>query len=159
MILQRAEVGGRCVLAAGAVVKEGATIPPGSMVAGVPGRVRALSEAAAGWIDRSAEHYVELGQKFSAELGRRGLCELCGGATLERHCKVTCLNCGVPAGLQRSLSGELRRQPPKRPLATSPLDRLLAPPYCNLCFTMCNPWFTMPASFASLCVAPPDGHF
>ena len=94
VILQRAEVGGRCVLAAGAVVKEGATIPPGSMVAGVPGRVRSLSAAAAGWIDRSAEHYVQLGQKFGAELGRRGLCELCGGATLERHCKVTCLNCG-----------------------------------------------------------------
>ena len=29
-----------------------------------------------------------------------------------------------------------------------------ARPYCNSRFTMCNPWFTMPVSLASLCVAP-----
>lgn len=24
----------------------------------------------------------------------RGTCELCGGETLERHCKIVCLRCG-----------------------------------------------------------------
>lgn len=26
--------------------------------------------------------------------GRQGVCELCGGPTYERHCKIVCLNCG-----------------------------------------------------------------
>lgn len=90
VLLQRADVGEGCVIAAGAVVKEGAQIPPGSLVVGVPGRVRPLSDAAASWIDRSAAHYVELSRGFMAE----SACELCGGPTLERHCKIVCLNCG-----------------------------------------------------------------
>ena len=30
-------------------------------------------------------------------------------------------------------------------------------PYCNVYFTICNPWFTIPVSLASLCVAPWPG--
>ena len=90
VVLQRAEVGEGCVIAAGAVVKEGARIPPCSLVVGVPGRVRPLSAGAAAWTERSAAHYVELSRGYLAE----SACELCGGATLERHCKIICLNCG-----------------------------------------------------------------
>lgn len=28
------------------------------------------------------------------EPGAAGTCELCGGPTLERHCKILCLRCG-----------------------------------------------------------------
>ena len=90
VVLQRAEVGEGCLIAAGAVVREGAQIPPHRLVAGVPGRVRALSEGAASWTERSARHYVELSRRFMADR----VCELCGGPALERHCKVVCLNCG-----------------------------------------------------------------
>lgn len=90
VILQRADVGAGCVIAAGAVVKEGAEIPPRRLVAGVPGRVRPLSDAAASWTERSARHYVELSRRFLS--GQT--CELCGGEVLERHCKIVCLNCG-----------------------------------------------------------------
>ena len=90
VVLQRAEVGAGCVVAAGAVVKEGAVIPPRSLVAGVPGRVRPLSDTATSWTERSARHYVELSRRFMAS----GACELCGGEVLERHCKIVCLNCG-----------------------------------------------------------------
>ena len=90
VVLQRAEVGEGCLIAAGAVVREGARIPPHRLVAGVPGRMRALSEGAASWTERSARHYVELSRRFMADR----VCELCGGPALERHCKVVCLNCG-----------------------------------------------------------------
>lgn len=90
VVLQRAEVGEGCLIAAGAVVREGAKIPPHKLVAGVPGRVRALSEGAASWTERSAGHYVELSRRFMANR----VCELCGGPALERHCKIVCLNCG-----------------------------------------------------------------
>ena len=90
VVLQRADVGEGCVIAAGAVVKEGARIAPGSLVAGVPGRVRPLSASAAAWTERSPGHYVELSRQYMAN----SVCDLCGGATLERHCKIICLNCG-----------------------------------------------------------------
>ncbi|MDE2804708.1 MAG: gamma carbonic anhydrase family protein [Gemmatimonadota bacterium] len=51
-VLQRADVGEGCVIAAGAVVKESARIPPRSLVAGVPGRVRPLGAGAAS-LDRA----------------------------------------------------------------------------------------------------------
>lgn len=89
-VLQRADVGEGCVIAAGAVVKEGATIPPQSLVAGVPGRVRSLGATAAAWTERSSGHYVTLSRRYLADAA----CELCGGPTMERHCKILCLNCG-----------------------------------------------------------------
>ncbi len=89
-VLQRADVGEGCVIAAGAVVKEGARIPPRSLVAGVPGRVRPLGARAAGWTERSSGHYVALSRRYLADAA----CELCGGPTIERHCKIQCLNCG-----------------------------------------------------------------
>ena len=64
IVLSGAVVGEGCVLAAGAVVKENEIIPPGSMVAGVPARIKA--PVAPEWQERlreSARHYVSLGQQ------------------------------------------------------------------------------------------------
>lgn len=64
VVLQGARLGPGCLVAAGAVVKAGADVPAGSLVAGVPGRVRALTDRASHWIDGSAEHYVELSRRY-----------------------------------------------------------------------------------------------
>lgn len=99
VILQESRIGSECVVAAGAVVLEGSEIPDRSLVAGVPARVRkSLEGSAAQWIRRGSRHYVELSRAYLSEgIGRPGgddVCELCGGPTVERHCKVVCLNCG-----------------------------------------------------------------
>jgi carbonic anhydrase/acetyltransferase-like protein (isoleucine patch superfamily) len=72
VVLQRARVGEGCVVAAGAVVGEGMEIPPHHLAAGVPARVKKeLSGASAGWIAKSAAHYVELSRQYLAEgIGR-----------------------------------------------------------------------------------------
>lgn len=72
VILQEARVGSRCVIAAGCVVLEKAEIPDGSVVAGVPGRVRkTLEGSAAEWIQRGGKHYVELSRQYlAAGVGR-----------------------------------------------------------------------------------------
>ncbi len=92
VVLQRAEIGEGCLVAAGALVKEGMVVPDGRLVAGVPGRALPLGEGAAAWVERSSAHYVALSRQYLALSEPR--CELCGGAVVERHCKVTCLNCG-----------------------------------------------------------------
>ncbi len=68
VILQEAVIGKECLLAAGTVVLEKARIPDRSVVAGVPGRVRkTLEGSAAGWIGRSAQHYVALSRAYLEE--------------------------------------------------------------------------------------------
>lgn len=99
VILQRAVVGAECVLAANTVVLEGAEIPPRSVVAGVPGRVKkTLEGSAAEWIARGGRHYVELSRLYrDAGIGSSTaspLCDLCGSPMLERHCKLVCTGCG-----------------------------------------------------------------
>jgi carbonic anhydrase/acetyltransferase-like protein (isoleucine patch superfamily) len=72
IILNRSVVGKNCLIGAGALVPEGKTIPDGSLVLGVPGKVvRALTPeeiATNTWI---AEHYVERSRKY-----RKGLVAL-----------------------------------------------------------------------------------
>lgn len=100
VILQNAVVGEECVLAANTVVLEGARIPPRSVVAGVPGKVKkALEGSAAEWISRGGRHYVALGRAYlaaglDAEAPSGPRCERCGGEMLERHCKLVCVRCG-----------------------------------------------------------------
>ena len=96
VILQEAVIGRGSLVAANCVVLENARIPAGSLVAGVPGKVKkALKGSAFRWVGRSSAHYVTLSREYLAQgLGRWESCELCGGALLERHCKITCLNCG-----------------------------------------------------------------
>lgn len=76
VILQDAEIGARCVVAAGSVVKEGARIPDRSLVAGVPATVRkALEGGAARWVEEGGRHYVELSREYLA----RGIGGVDGG--------------------------------------------------------------------------------
>ncbi len=96
VILQQAVIGAGSLVAAGAVVLEGTQVPPGSLVAGVPARVRGpLEGSAIRWVERSAAHYRHLAAQYLAQgIGGEPRCELCGGPVVERHCKVVCLNCG-----------------------------------------------------------------
>jgi len=68
VILQEAEIGEQCVVAAGAVVREGEKIPPRSLVAGVPAKVRKTIEgSAARWVEGGGQHYVELSRRYLDE--------------------------------------------------------------------------------------------
>jgi carbonic anhydrase/acetyltransferase-like protein (isoleucine patch superfamily) len=59
-VLNGARIGAGSLVAAGAVVLEGTQVPPGSLVAGVPAKVRRpLTEDEAAGIRAGAEQYVE----------------------------------------------------------------------------------------------------
>jgi carbonic anhydrase/acetyltransferase-like protein (isoleucine patch superfamily) len=70
IVLQRARLGAGSVLGAGAVLAEGREVPAGQFAAGVPAITRGEVSpgAAAQWVGRPAEHYVELAGAY-----RRGL--------------------------------------------------------------------------------------
>ena len=72
VILQKARIGEECLIAANAVVLEGHVVPPRSLVAGVPGKIKkSLEGSAAKWIARGGDHYVELSRQYLAEgIGR-----------------------------------------------------------------------------------------
>ncbi len=64
-ILSKARIGAGSIVAAGAVVLGGAEIPPRSLVAGVPAKVkRTLSEEELERTRENAEHYVELSRQY-----------------------------------------------------------------------------------------------
>jgi len=68
VILQEAVIGEGSLVAAGSVVLEKTRTPPGSLVAGVPARVRkALSGSAAEFVGRSSAHYVELAALYRTQ--------------------------------------------------------------------------------------------
>lgn len=61
ILMNHVHVGAGSIVAAGAVLSEGTRIPPGSLVVGVPGRVRRATTAdERESIARSAEHYVAM---------------------------------------------------------------------------------------------------
>jgi carbonic anhydrase/acetyltransferase-like protein (isoleucine patch superfamily) len=65
VVLQEANVGRECLIAAGAVVLEGSRIPARSLVVGVPGKVRKTIEgSAAAFVAQSWEHYVTLSRRY-----------------------------------------------------------------------------------------------
>ena len=72
VILQNVTIGEECLIAANTVVLERAEIPPRSVVAGVPGKIKkTLEGGAADWIKGGGEHYVELSRRYLAEgIGR-----------------------------------------------------------------------------------------
>jgi len=62
--LSGAEIGEGCIVAAGSVVRENEKIPAGSLVAGLPAKIK--GQVAAEWREKimvSASRYVELGRK------------------------------------------------------------------------------------------------
>ena len=68
ILLNHVHVGSGSVVAAGAVVTEGMRIPPGSLVMGVPARVKGtVNEELKARIHGTVEHYVQL-----AKLHREG---------------------------------------------------------------------------------------
>ena len=66
-VLNGAVVGRGSLIAAGTVVLEGERIPPGSLVAGVPGKVRReLSVDEQHAVSRNAQNYIELSREHRA---------------------------------------------------------------------------------------------
>jgi carbonic anhydrase/acetyltransferase-like protein (isoleucine patch superfamily) len=65
VILHSAEIGEGSLVAALSVVPEGMIVPPGVLVAGAPARIRKeLSGDSAHWVRDSAQHYVELAERY-----------------------------------------------------------------------------------------------
>ena len=65
VLLHHCVIGEEALVAAGSVVPEGLEVPPRTLVAGTPARIRKeLSGESAGWIARSAGHYVELSRSY-----------------------------------------------------------------------------------------------
>jgi carbonic anhydrase/acetyltransferase-like protein (isoleucine patch superfamily) len=67
IVLQRARVGASAMVAAGSVVAEGGMIPPATLAAGAPTRVKKdLDGSAARWVRSAAREYQELVQRYRA---------------------------------------------------------------------------------------------
>lgn len=65
VVLQRATVGEAALVAAGAVVGSGAHVPPRTLAAGTPARVKKeLDGESLRWVTTSAAHYVELSRSY-----------------------------------------------------------------------------------------------
>ena len=65
VLLHHCVIGEESLVAAGSVVPEGMEVPPRTLVAGAPAKVRKeLSGESAGWISRSPGHYVELSRSY-----------------------------------------------------------------------------------------------
>ena len=70
-VLNGARIGAGSMVAAGAVVLEGTEVPPGSLVAGVPAKVRRpLTEQEAAAIRLGAADYVQKAQQHAAAAAR-----------------------------------------------------------------------------------------
>jgi carbonic anhydrase/acetyltransferase-like protein (isoleucine patch superfamily) len=68
VILHGAEIGEGSLVAALSVVPEGMIVPPGVLVAGAPARIRKeLGGYSAHWVKDSAQHYVELAERYLAQ--------------------------------------------------------------------------------------------
>ena len=72
VLLHGAVIGEGALVAALSVVPEDMRVPPRSLAAGSPARVRsALSEMATEWVERSGGHYAELSRSYLSQgIGR-----------------------------------------------------------------------------------------
>jgi carbonic anhydrase/acetyltransferase-like protein (isoleucine patch superfamily) len=71
IVLNRAVIAEDCIVGAGALVTEGKTFPPGSLIVGSPARaVRTLDDAARAMLRVSAQHYVEKAKACASGLKR-----------------------------------------------------------------------------------------
>jgi carbonic anhydrase/acetyltransferase-like protein (isoleucine patch superfamily) len=69
IVLDNAEIGARCLIAAGALVPPGMMIPDDSVVMGIPGRiVRSTSPRDLEIIDHVVQSYVKLGRRHAEGL-------------------------------------------------------------------------------------------
>lgn len=68
IVLNHAEIGEECLIAAGALIPEGKKLPPRSLVMGNPGRiVRELTEQDLNRIRLGAAHYVQQSRRYLAQ--------------------------------------------------------------------------------------------
>jgi carbonic anhydrase/acetyltransferase-like protein (isoleucine patch superfamily) len=68
-ILNGAQIGKNCLVGAGALITEGKSIPDGSMVLGMPGKVvKELDEDAINGLLKSAENYQANAVRFMKSL-------------------------------------------------------------------------------------------
>lgn len=71
-VLNGAVIGRDCLIGAGALIPEGKTIPDGSLVMGMPGKVvRNLDDKAIAALKASAIHYQENAARFARDLRAR----------------------------------------------------------------------------------------
>jgi carbonic anhydrase/acetyltransferase-like protein (isoleucine patch superfamily) len=71
VVLNGAKVGRNCVIGANSLVPEGMEIPDGSLVMGVPARVkRELSAEQQALFSTNARHYIDNALRYTAELER-----------------------------------------------------------------------------------------
>lgn len=69
VVLNGAQIGRHSIIGAGALIPEGKIIPPRSLVLGIPGKiVREVTEADIAMIEHAAQHYVEAGQQYLAQI-------------------------------------------------------------------------------------------
>ena len=67
-VLDDAEIGNYCVVAAGALVPEGMKIPDYSMVAGVPARIKGkVTGKHMAWVGRGIPIYTDLARKYKEQ--------------------------------------------------------------------------------------------
>ena len=65
VILNGAKIGKNCIIGSKALVTEGMEVPDGSMVLGIPGKVKkTLSDEEQSAVSMAAEHYVENYKKY-----------------------------------------------------------------------------------------------
>jgi len=70
VVLNGAVVGRRCLIGANALVTEGMEIPDGSLVLGVPAKIRGeLDAEQQAALTVNAEHYVDNAARYDSELG------------------------------------------------------------------------------------------
>ena len=67
-LLADSEIGEFCLVAAGAIVKEGARIPPYSFVAGVPAQVKPIKKELADFLKTASELYTCMIPRYKAAL-------------------------------------------------------------------------------------------
>ena len=65
VILNKAKIGKNCIIGAKALITEGMEIPDGSMVVGVPGKIKkTLSDEEQKMVSIAANHYIENYKKY-----------------------------------------------------------------------------------------------
>ena len=73
IILNRAVIGADCIVGAGALVTEGKTFPPGSLIVGSPARIaRTLDDTAKAMLLASARIYVNKAKEYAVGLKQVG---------------------------------------------------------------------------------------
>lgn len=71
-VLDGAHIGHHSMIAAGAVVREGFTVPPGTLVAGVPAKiVRELTPEEMAKLEQSAQNYIDYVASYRANTNVR----------------------------------------------------------------------------------------